>query len=224
MYSNVEKISTNDLYVSRLCKYVINGLFYKLIQLDEYIIVKKVSSDTYQNVFTDTLFHSIDYYSEIYKPNNNTLLVLESKPIDLYMKEVKSVIDKKELNEIFNYINSKYHSFDKTNEESNKPRDIILAGFYDASLKLMKKDIPIDEKQRLAFKIKNLCNSYVSNIEIVKRNMYENNHPNDEMNELMIRKLYIEKLSEIESEMDHIKDVHLTELQSDLKKIERILK
>ena len=205
-------ITTKDLFVGMLGKYDEDSN--EIIPLDKYIIVKK-DNNCYTDVLTDTNYYDSAFYKKRGMSIDNNLVVLEIRPIDLYMKNVSGIITEEELDAIFNYINSDSHSFETTNFYI--PRDLILAGYYDAALRVKDKDIDEYNRRRIVERIQTLSQSYVRNLAVIKSE-------NNEINELMIKKLYSEKLMDLRNDIERYDDLDLSNLDNQTKMIERVLK
>ena len=211
-------INTNDLFVVRLGKYypALKGVK----PLEEYLVCRQHGT-SFTDVLTSTEYKDISYYSGYgFVPKESDLVVCDKRPINNYQKAVYSTITRDEINEIIRYINSYFHSFDIPKDKNNAPRDIILAGFYDIALRLSKKSMSNELRNKFESKVKGLSKSYIDNIRAIKKG----DASNVELNELKVRRMYMEKIVELESELEHIKDIEIEELERDYRLIERVLK
>ena len=75
-------------------------------------------------------------------------------------------------------------------------------------------------RNKFESKVKGLSKSYIDNIRAIKKG----DASNVELNELKVRRMYMEKIVELESELEHIKDIEIEELERDYRLIERVLK
>lgn len=211
-------INTTDLFVVRLGKY--NGTLRGVEPLEEYLVCRQYGT-SYTDVLTSTEYKDISYYTSYgFTPKKSDLVVCDKRPINNYMNNVFSTITRDEINEIIKYTNSYFHSFDMPKDKNNAPRDIILAGFYDIALRLSKKSMSKELREKFESKVKGLSKSYVDNIRAIKKG----SGTNVELNELKVRRMYMEKIADLESELEHIKDVEIEELERDYNLIERVLK
>ena len=211
-------INTNDLFVVRLGKYypALKGVK----PLEEYLVCRQHGT-SFTDVLTSTEYKDISYYSGYgFVPKESDLVVCDKRPINKYQKAVYSTITRDEINEIIRYTNSYFHSFDIPKDKNNAPRDIILAGFYDIALRLSKKSMSNELRNKFESKVKGLSKSYIDNIRAIKKG----DASNVELNELKVRRMYMEKIVELESELEHIKDIEIEELERDYRLIERVLK
>ena len=211
-------INTNDLFVVRLGKYypALKGIK----PLEEYLVCRQHGT-SFTDVLTSTEYKDISYYSGYgFVPKESDLVVCDKRPINNYQKAVYSTITRDEINEIIRYTNSYFHSFDIPKDKNNAPRDIILAGFYDIALRLSKKSMSNELRNKFESKVKGLSKSYIDNIRAIKKG----DASNVELNELKVRRMYMEKIVELESELEHIKDIEIEELERDYRLIERVLK
>ena len=206
-----EFVDTKNLFVSSLGKY--NKDTDTLEQTNDYIITYKNGSE-YIDALTGSRYFSLDYYKTLGMSINNSLIIMDIKPIDLYMKYVRNTISTSELNTIFNYINSEYHNF---YAKEYIPRDELLAKFYDLSLRI--KHINIDDynRERIEGRIANLCKSYVCNMSVVVNDK-------NETHKQMTKKLYKEKLKDLEADIERYKDLDMSDLEEEERIVERVLK